>query len=220
MSCPTSSMSWPAGASCALAARSSRTSSRRKAMASWRRGGGRPEMAAAVKTAAVNTPADRAPAIAAQWEAGPVLRGGEAPWLSARRRKAMEGVRLIGLPTPRVEPWKYTNLSRLAEIAFAAPANDPLPADVGAADIVLVNGRLRRDVAATADLPPGVTIRGLGEALREDPGLAASLEDEGDDSDAMLALNTPLMTDGVVVTVAPGGAVQRPIHLLSAAQAG
>src|SRR5438045_2590943 len=142
-------MSWPVGASSAPAARSWRSSSRRKAMASWPRGGERPEMAAAVKTAA-----DRAPAIAAQWEAGPVLRGGEAPWLSARRRKAMEGVRQSGLPTPRVEPWKYTNLNRLAEIGFAAPANDPAPAaalaarlaaDPGTVDIVLVNRRLRPD---------------------------------------------------------------------------
>ena len=184
-------------------------------MASWPRGGERPEMAAAVKTAA-----DRAPAIAAQWAAGPVLRGGEAPWLSARRRKAMEGVRQSGLPTPRVEPWKYTNLNRLAEIGFAAAANDPMPAvDAGTSDIVLVNGRLRPDVAAAPDLPPGVTIRGLGEALREDPRLAARLEDEGDDSDAMLALNTALMTDGVVVTVAPGVAVERPVHLLSVGRA-
>jgi len=196
-------------------------------MASWPRGGARPEMAAALKKAGDKL---AVPAIDAQWAAGPVLNGGEAPTLSAQRRQAMEGFRLKGLPTPRVEPWKYTNLNRLAEIAFAAPANDPtppstlpaglLPDGSEAIDVVLVNGRLRPDAAALAALPPGVAVQGLSDALRLDPSLAAALGAAGDEADAMLALNTALMTDGVVIRVAPGVTVDRPIHLLSVGRAG
>ena len=154
------------------------------------------------------------PAIAGQWAAGPVLAGGETPALALQRQQAMAVFRQAGLPTPRVEPWKYTNLNRLAQIAFAAPANDPTPpaplpagllsADAPAIEVVLLNGRLRLDAAALAPLPPGVDIRGLGDALRDEPSLAVALGAPGAEADAMLALNVALMTDGVVIRVAPG----------------
>ena len=42
------------------------------------------------------------PAIAGQWAAAPVLKGGEAPWLATRRREAMAGFRRMDGRTKRL----------------------------------------------------------------------------------------------------------------------
>jgi Fe-S cluster assembly protein SufD len=195
-------------------------------MAISRYGGARPEMTVVAK---ISGDGAAVPAIAGQWAAGPVLTGGETPAVALQRQQAMAVFRQAGLPTPRVEPWKYTNLNRLAQIAFAAPANDPTPpaplpaglltAEAPAIEILLLNGRLRLDAGALALLPPGVDIRSLGEAVQDDPSLAVALAAADTAADAMLALNAALMTDGVVIRVAPGVVVDRPIHLLSVGRA-
>jgi Fe-S cluster assembly protein SufD len=159
--------------------------------------------------------AELAPAIARQWAAP---RTGEAAPLAALRRDAMARFERQGLPTPRTEAWHYTSLANLAQIAFAAPANDagpvalPEPLLAGAFRLVLVNGRLRPDLAPLPALPPGVSVRSLAEALAADPALARSLAFE---DEPMLSLNAALMSDGLLIEVAPGTAVGRPLELVS-----
>ena len=115
-------------------------------------------MSAAIKPAAVNAPATSSPALRsfeAQWAA----RAPDA--LAGLRESAMRRVLRLGLPTPRDETWKYTNLRRLSAGSFGeAPrvAAGDLP-DLGAlallkaADtaitVVLINGRPIPGAAAT-----------------------------------------------------------------------
>jgi Fe-S cluster assembly protein SufD len=164
--------------------------------------------------------AELAPAVAGQWAAP---RSGEAAGLAALRRGAMARFQRAGLPGPRTEAWRYTNLNNLAQIPFAAPANDaapvalpePLLAD-GAVRLVLANGRLRTDLAHLAAVPAGLRIRSLIEALADEPALAAAL---GDGDEPMLALNAALMADGLLIEVAAGAEIATPVELISAGSA-
>ena len=160
----------------------------------------------------------------------PALAGDALPWLRKLRHEGRERYRSLGLPTRRVEDWKYTNLNPLAKIDFAPPAHTgPVPAlpedralAVDAYRAVVVNGRFRADLSALDGLPEGVEVGGLAQALERDPaaiearlGRLAVL-----DGMPMLALNTALMTDGLVLRLAEGVALDRPIHVLFLAAAG
>jgi Fe-S cluster assembly protein SufD len=164
--------------------------------------------------------AELAPAIARQWAAP---RAGEPAVLAGLRRDAMARFERQGLPTPRVEAWRYTNLANLAQIPFAAPANDaapvaaPAPLVADALRLVLVNGRLRPDLAPLPALPAGLVVRSLPEALAADPALAAAL---GGDGEAMLSLNAALLSGGVVIELAAGTVLDRPVELASLGSAG
>ena len=163
----------------------------------------------------------------------PVLAGDALPWLRKLRHEGRERYRSLGLPTRRVEDWKYTNLNPLAKIDFAPPAHaasfPAVPAlpearalAVDAYRAVLVNGRFRADLSALDGLPEGVEVGGLAQALERDPaaiearlGRLAVL-----DGMPMLALNTALMTDGLVLRLAEGVSLDRPIHVLFVTAAG
>ena len=46
------------------------------------------------------------------------LPGADIGWLEALRRKGIEAFRAHGLPTRKVEAWKYTRLNALAKAGF------------------------------------------------------------------------------------------------------
>ena len=50
------------------------------------------------------------------------LPGGGLAWLAHQRETGIERFRAKGVPTPRTEAWKYTNLRALERIAFQPPA--------------------------------------------------------------------------------------------------
>ncbi len=155
------------------------------------------------------------------------LPGADVAWLTGLRRAGIEAFRAAGLPTRRVEAWKYTNLNALAKLGFepadedSSAALDAIPADAlaldGACRIVLVNGRLRRDLSDMDRIPDGVTVSGLAETLTRDP---ASLEGRiapvsHDRDGALAALNAAFLEDGIVLDFADGAEVATPIHLIS-----
>ncbi len=104
-----------------------------------------------------------APSALARLEASlPGLPGG-ADWL-AWRRAALAALASVGLPTPRDDAWKYTNL-RLLERRDLAPATaqllptsalEALPTPTGPR-LVFVDGRFHAGLSASA-LPEGVTL--------------------------------------------------------------
>ncbi|MBI4185078.1 MAG: Fe-S cluster assembly protein SufD [Proteobacteria bacterium] len=164
-------------------------------------------------------------------EAAPAAGGGPA-WLAAARAEALARFREAGVPTPKVESWKYTNLARLARTAFApALAIDggaqAIPAGrglalPGAARLVSVNGRFRPDLSDLATLPAGVEVEGLAAHLAHAPeGLAGELGRlVGLAGRPFAALNAALWQDGLVLRVAPGATIETPLHLISIGVAG
>jgi Fe-S cluster assembly protein SufD len=142
------------------------------------------------------------------------------------RRQAFEAYERAGLPHRRIEEWKYTDL-RLLMRELLPPAPEPdaaalkraaaalrLHAIAGVRRLVLVDGVFAPKLSETADLENGLGIRTLREVLEAgDSALQAQLL-APDNSDAMVALNSAMMTDGVVIEVADGAALTQPLHIV------
>ena len=149
------------------------------------------------------------------------------PWLSGLRSQGLEQALSLGLPTPRVEDWKYTNLRPLEKLGFVPAAEDSgevqvdripslLPSGETTHRLVFVNGRLRPNLCHLGALPEGVTIGGLAQLLRESPerlephlGRLGGLETR-----PLLALNTALMEDGFVLLLDDGVVLEEPIDIV------
>jgi Fe-S cluster assembly protein SufD len=139
------------------------------------------------------------------------------------RRRAFEAYEASGLPHRRIEEWKYTDLRALVrEVLPLADAPDAAAlgraqaalkacAIEGAAKLVLVDGVFARELSDEADA--AVSVRTLREAL-ENGGVALL---EANASDVMISLNAALATDGVVVSVADGVSLTRPIQIVHVA---
>ena len=142
------------------------------------------------------------------------------------RRQASEAYERAGLPHRRIEDWKYTDLRALMrEVLPLADAPDQaavtraaaalkLHAIEGARRLVLVDGAFAPKLSETADLENGLGIRLLREALEAgDAALLAKLF-APDNANAMVALNSAMMTDGVVIEVADGAVLTQPLHIV------
>ncbi len=142
------------------------------------------------------------------------------------RRQAFEIFARAGLPSRRIEDWKYTDLRALMrEVLPLAPAPDAaalkragaalkLHAIEGARQLVLVDGAFAPGLSDLADLDDGLSIRTLRDAL-ETVGAQLQPEDlSSETSSAMMALNTAMMTDGLVIMVAKDVALKRPLHIV------
>ena len=169
--------------------------------------------------------------------AAAALPGDGLPWLDALRTEARRRS-ADGLPSTRVEAWKYTSLAPLAALAFPPPATPeaPAPAEAdlapGAFDAVegpsavFVNGRLSARHSRLDALPAGLRVTGLAQALAHEPAQVERLigdaaAQNGDlNGDPMAAFNAAFAADGCIVETAPGAAVDEPLRLRFAAVPG
>ncbi len=148
--------------------------------------------------------------------------------VAAQRSAAFDRFVATGLPHRRVEAWRYTDLRAMMREALplAAPpdaaalarAGDAgaILAEVEARRLYLVNGSFAAALSDLADLEPGLTISSMASALASgDPVVAAHLGKTLLVDDPALALNTALMGDGVVIHVAAGASLARPLLLIS-----
>lgn len=147
----------------------------------------------------------------------------EPAWLRDARTAALASVRADGLPTPRIEAWKYTAIRALEARTFV-PVDELKRLDVdaallpgAAARLVFVNGVLRADLSRLDTLPAGVTLAPLSAALGGgDIALRFFLARRFDDrGDAFARLNTALAAEGAVLRVANGVKVVEPIEIVS-----
>ncbi len=151
------------------------------------------------------------------------LGGTDPGWLADLRRAGLAVYRERGLPTVKVEAWKYTGLAGLKKTPFALDDGTlPTPPEgaAGALDladaitVTLVNGRL---VTPPSGLPEGVRVDGLARLLDEDPAvLEPHMGRIADLSSApMGSLNAALMADGLVLRIAPGAILETALHVIS-----
>jgi Fe-S cluster assembly protein SufD len=142
------------------------------------------------------------------------------------RQQAFEAYQRAGLPHRRIEDWKYTDLRVLMrEVLPLADAPDQaalkraatalkLHAIPGVRRVVLVDGGFAPKLSETSDLGEGISIRTIRDALEAgDAALQAQLFSP-ENSDAMVALNSAMMTDGLVIEVADGAVVTLPLHIV------
>jgi Fe-S cluster assembly protein SufD len=163
--------------------------------------------------------------LAAEWQKAKASLPGPA----ALRADAFERFSRVGLPHRRVEEWKYTDLRALMrdakplasppDAAAKARAKDAgaLLADVDSRKLVFVDGSFVPELSDLAKPEPGLSIRAMAQALASSDPLTSRLGKVVATDDSAVALNTAFMGDGILIHVAAGAAIERPIHLVFAA---
>lgn len=144
------------------------------------------------------------------------------------RQRAFDDFVKQGLPTRRVEDFKYTDLRvLLRDVAPLAPAPDAAALSrartavesLGFPDthkLVVVDGVYAPDLSDTST-EAGVSVRSLRDIL-DNPAVEASADLLlSRVVDPMISLNAAFTTDGFVIDVAEGAAPVKPIHILHVA---
>ncbi len=146
--------------------------------------------------------------------------------IAEARRQAFDAYERAGLPHRRIEEWKYTDLRVLMrEVLPPAPEPDAaalkraaaalkLHAIAGVRRLVLVDGVFAPKLSETAHLEQGLGVRTLREVLESGNSALQAQLFAPENSDAMVALNSAMMTDGVVIEVADGAALTQPLHIV------
>ncbi len=173
--------------------------------------GPRPKPPARTELRALRTPAEQA--FMDMLAAAPATEPGRVGEL---RRAAAAAFAQNGLPHRRVEEWHYTDLRALLRAVPPRAAGASVPTREAASfpDALRVTISDGRVGPLPAELPEGVTLLSLADALAADHPLLERLAGAAPAFyDAPLALNTALLDQGVVLHVAAGAKVARPIHV-------
>jgi Fe-S cluster assembly protein SufD len=146
--------------------------------------------------------------------------------IAVAREQAFEVYERAGLPHRRIEDWKYTDLRALmrevlplaavpdAAAIKRADAALKLHAIADVRRLVLVDGVFAPKLSETGNLEEGLGIRTLREVLEGGDALLQVQLFAQDNTDAMVALNGAMMTDGVVIEIADGATVAQPLHII------
>lgn len=149
-----------------------------------------------------------------------------SPAVAAVRREAFETYERLGLPHRRIEEWKYTDLRALVgevlplasapDAAALKRAADAVKAHAieGARKLVLVDGVFVADLSDLKALAVEVSFNTAREMLEKDAGLLKTAS-----TDAVIALNAAMATDGVVLSIADGAQLSAPIQIIHVATA-
>jgi Fe-S cluster assembly protein SufD len=185
---------------------------------------GRPMTVQISKTKAETALAEAFAAIEAR------LPGGD--WLRKLRRAAIGAFTAEGLPHRRIEEWKYTDLRQLQRTAFPLASAPYAKLDAQAAKALVKRALPGADLSKAYALFVdgfGASENGLAAASKAVTPFLARLADHplpwleaqisevgGHVGDGVAALNTALCSDGAVIDIADGLAVETPIALIFA----
>jgi len=150
----------------------------------------------------------------------------EPDWLASRRAGAMQHFVERGLPTHRLEAWRFCDLRLLvAGLGLPLPAREearPLPALAAhrlpgtAHRIVLLNGRFAPELSQIGALPRGVWLGSLADCIDLRPDLAAAAFDVSDTQgeQSFASLNAAFCADGFALLLDPGVVLEQPVEVL------
>ncbi len=138
------------------------------------------------------------------------------------RKKAIDEFAALGLPTPRWEEWRNTDLSALTKTRISFENGSPknlddrsfLPAGwENSPSIVFINGNFTP--AGKATLPKGLdisTFRSASEELRDK--LERHLGQVALGKRPFASLNTAFAKDGALISIAPKAVLEAPIYVV------
>jgi len=148
---------------------------------------------------------------------------GHHPWLDVLRRTAAARFEKVGLPGPRDEQWRFTNLSSVTKKPFklarpdeSAVAGEFSFGDAVGTELVFVNGHYAPHLSKLGDLPRNVKVASLSDVLTSDGrGLEQVLGQYANlAKNPFVALNTANIFDGAFLYFPKNTTVESPIHLL------
>lgn len=155
------------------------------------------------------------------------LPGQDLAWLSSRRQQSLETYGDHGLPTPKLESWKFTRLPGLSTSDFRPVSTEDgllevkqVPSmfkDGQSIRIVYVNGHFREDLSDDRSCwPEGVEIMPLRDRLMRDPEFVEQHIGElpSGHENALSSLNAAFMDSGLTVRVRRGVQVAKPVEII------
>jgi Fe-S cluster assembly protein SufD len=148
-------------------------------------------------------------------------------WLEPARRAAAGRFAAVGFPPSRDEEWRFTPIGPIAKTTWRASpgvaekvSTDRLASFIFGhpewSTLVFVNGAYSEALSRVMELPRGVRVGSLAEALRGDDSiLQAHLTRHAPaDGSPFTALNTAGFRDGGLVYVPAGLDLERPVHFV------
>ncbi len=153
--------------------------------------------------------------------------GNDQGWLKSLRQEAIQKFQDLGFPTLKDEDWRFTNVAPIARSSFeilenghdTVSASDLAPfqfEDQQVTELVFINGRYTHGLSRHCELPNGVIVKNLADAIvSEQEILKDNLAKYADfNEEAFTALNTAFMEDGGFIYIPKGTVVETPIHFL------
>ncbi|MGQ0722385.1 MAG: Fe-S cluster assembly protein SufD [Candidatus Eiseniibacteriota bacterium] len=155
-------------------------------------------------------------------------RGEAAPaWVGSLRRRGLARFDELGLPTLRDEDWRFTDLQPITSGSFALGRGDASAVDAQRIErfafpdlagprLVFVDGRFAPALSRIGRLPKGVEVGSLAAAVRERQAIVEPHLDRltGTRSEALTALSSAFLEDGLFVHVPEDAVLDGAVHAL------
>ncbi len=151
----------------------------------------------------------------------------DVAWLDEHRKAATHSLSTMGFPTRRVEEWKYTDVSAILNKKFSLSIPEQQEdvetilssakiSDLDCHQLVFVNGHFSETHSCTDELPDGVNIVNLKEAIsKSDNDLEEYLnKHHHHEKNGFVALNTSLIADGAVIWIDKNVEFTKPVNLI------
>ncbi len=151
-------------------------------------------------------------------------------WLRGLRAQATAHFAEQGLPSTKLEEWRYTNVMPLARVPFELPGSEPAPITRAAVEslcfpvfacsvFVFVDGRFRPELSSPRALSGSLRVESLAELRARAPGrLAGRLGRIADTKrQPFVALGSAFLDDGACLFVPRGTRVEQPVHVVQLA---
>jgi len=159
----------------------------------------------------------------------------DVPWLAAVRQSALTRFADTGWPTLRQDGWHHTSLATVATASVQWLSDGGLATTVLSADVlahaqrmldqrrsvedaghwlVFVDGVYAPSLSRIGSLPGGVQLAALSDVLGTDPAALQPHYGDAAQGAPVMALNAAFAREGVFLNVAPGVALDAPVHLV------
>lgn len=153
-------------------------------------------------------------------------------WLVEMRQRGFDEFMRLGLPTKKLEEWRFTNVGPLSdrpyELASIAHSDDETiyfeiktlvqqaTLDEEFHRLVFINGRYSDEWSLLHDIPAGVVIDNLRSAICDYPSDVQALlaSNQNLDDSSFAALNCAFINDGAFIRIPDGVTLDRPVHLV------
>tara|TARA_B110000902_G_scaffold267226_1_gene359278 strand:+ start:3166 stop:4467 length:1302 start_codon:yes stop_codon:yes gene_type:complete len=145
------------------------------------------------------------------------------------RDKAMESFYKQDIPTRKNEEYKYVSVDKLlrGKLNFSTNKNcsddqiEPLKFIKDAYVVVIENGVFVEGLSNLLNLPTGLTICSVVDAIKSDSQVFEKHYAEYADvtADPFIALNTAMAKDGVFIHIAKNAIIEKPIHIIHVSSA-
>lgn len=139
-------------------------------------------------------------------------------WLADLQKKALRDFNCQGFPAKQQEDWKYTSLDGFLQQPFTAAkgsssAVQVVPSDIPCAlRLVVHNGEVLGTEALAQQLPPGMLVQSLQDALHTNPErIKPWLGQITRHEHGFQALNSAMMQSGVVIYLPAGVRLNEPL---------